>query len=342
MSAAGPTLPLGDVARRLGRRVARETRYAGHAAWLALRRLGQSDDLTFASSIAYYALLSLFPLLLLLFSFLGLFTTDPADRTALTDLVLQYFPQQVDFIATQIDDVQRVRVGLGIAGSIVIVWTALGVFRAISSAVNHAWNVETRRSFLKHQASAFLMLVAAGAMMLVALLVVGLAEMMSTTWFGRLLDEMPGLARVTGIALQYPGTPLLVMVVALILYFVPNTTVRVGDIWLGAVLTGVLWRLALEGFFNNDLCDGGRSIVLFRLRRPGLCLIKRVKHHNEGGPGKCLPIIGKDRPCHQDAVAMGLRPFQMSRPVRHAHVERARLVPGIDQKLRHRLKTLPA
>ena len=266
MSAAGPTLPLGDVARRLGRRVARETRYAGHAAWLALRRLGQSDDLTFASSIAYYALLSLFPLLLLLFSFLGLFTTDPADRTALTDLVLQYFPQQVDFIATQIDDVQRVRVGLGIAGSIVIVWTALGVFRAISSAVNHAWNVETRRSFLKHQASAFLMLVAAGAMMLVALLVVGLAEMMSTTWFGRLLDAVPGLARVTGIALQYPGTLLLVMVVGLILYFVPNTTVRVGDIWLGAVLTGVLWRLALEGFswyLGLGVFSVPRSVTVF-------------------------------------------------------------------------------
>ncbi len=38
------------------------------------------------------------------------------------------------------------------------------------------------------------------------------------------------MAQVTGIALQYPGTLLLVAVVALILYFVPNTTVRVGDI----------------------------------------------------------------------------------------------------------------
>ena len=249
MSAAGPTVPPGDVARRLGRRVAREAGYAGHAAWLALRRLAQSNDLTFASSIAYYALLSLFPLLLLLFSFLDRFTTEPADHTALTNLVLQYFPQRVDlFIATQLDEVQRVSVGLGVAGGLVIVWTALGVFRAVSAAVDHAWNVETRRSFLKHQALAFLMLLAAGAIMLVALLFVGLAEMMSTSWFGRLLDEVPGLARVTGIALQYPGTLLLVVVVALILYFVPNTTVRTGDIWLGAVLTGVLWRLALEGF----------------------------------------------------------------------------------------------
>ena len=248
MSAAGPTPPLGDVARRLGRRVAREASAAGHAAWLALRRLGQSDDLTFASSIAYYTLLSLFPLLLLLFSFLGRVTTDPLVRTELVDLVLQYFPQGVDFITTQLDEVQGVSVGLGIAGSLVIVWTALGVFRAVSSAVNHAWNVETRRSFLRHQASAFLMLVAAGAVMLAALLVVGVAEVVATTWFGRVLDEVPGVAQVTHTVLRYPATLLLIVVVALILYFVPNTTVRLGDIWLGAVLTGVLWRLALDAF----------------------------------------------------------------------------------------------
>ncbi len=87
--------------------------------------------------------------------------------------MLQYFPEGVDFITDQLDEVQRTRVGLGLVGVLVIVWTALGVFCAISSAVNHAWNVATRRSFLRYQASAFLMLV--------ALLFVSLAEMMSTT-----------------------------------------------------------------------------------------------------------------------------------------------------------------
>lgn len=255
MSSAGPLPPPGGVARRLrraldrfGRGVRRDGRHAGRAAWLALQRLAQSDDLTFASSIAYYSLLSLFPLLLLLFSFLGRVTTDPADRTALIDLMLRYFPQRVDFITTQLDEVQGASLGLGVVGSLVIIWTALGVFRAISSAVNHAWNVETRRSFLKHQASAFLMLVAAGIMMLAALLFASVTEIMATSWFGRLLEEAPGLTQVTQIVLRYPATLMLIVVVALILYFVPNTTVEVSDIWLGAVLTGVLWRLALDGF----------------------------------------------------------------------------------------------
>ena len=256
MSAAGPTPPSGGVVRRLqialgtlGRRVAQDVSYAGHASWLALRRLAQSDDLTFASSIAYYALLSLFPLLLLLFSFLGRVTTDPAVRTALMDLVLQYFPQRVDFVTSQLEEVQGASGGLITAGGVIVsVWTALGVFRAISSAVDHAWDVETRRSFLTHQAAAFLMLVAAGVVMLAALLVVSVAEFVATSWFGPLIEEMPWLAQVTAVALRYPATLLLIVVVGLILYFVPNTTVRFGDIWPGAVLTGVLWRLALEVF----------------------------------------------------------------------------------------------
>ncbi len=256
MSAAGPAPPSGGVVRRLltalgtlGRRVAQDASYAGRAARLALRRLAQSDDLTFASSIAYYALLSLFPLLLLLFSFLGRVTTDPAVRTALMDLVLQYFPQRVDFVTSQLEEVQGASGGLITAGGVIVsVWTALGVFRAISTAVNHAWNVETRRSFLKHQAAAFLMLVAAGVVMLAALLFVSVAEFVATSWFGPLIEEMPWLAQVTALARRYPATLLLIMVVGLILYFVPNTAVQFGDIWPGAVLTGVLWRLALEVF----------------------------------------------------------------------------------------------
>ena len=254
MSAAGPSPPPGGVARRLrqtlgrvGRPVVRETARAGRAAWLAVRRLFTSDDLTFASSIAYYTLLSLFPLLLLLFAFLGRVTADPAARTALIDLVLQYFPQRVDFITTQIDEVQGASGRLGVAGVVVIIWTALGVFRAISTAVNHAWNVERRRGLWNH-AAAFLMLLAGAVVMVAALVVVSLAEMMATTWFGRLLEEAPGLAQVTDVALRYPATLLLIAVVALILYFVPNTTVRVGDVWLGAALTGVLWRLAMDAF----------------------------------------------------------------------------------------------
>jgi membrane protein len=215
---------------------------------MALGRLARSDDLTFASSIAYYTLLSFFPLLLLLFSVLGRVTSDPTARAAFIDLMLRYFPQRIDFITTQLNEVQDVGIGLGLAGTLVLGWTAMGVFRAVSSAVNHAWSVERRRSFLRHQASAFLMLLTAGGLLLAALLLASVTEMMATSWFGQLLEEVPGVLLVADLALRYPATLLLIVAVVLILYFVPNTEVQLADVWLGAVVTGVLWRGALDGF----------------------------------------------------------------------------------------------
>ena len=232
-----------------GRAAARDAHDAAHASWVALRRLvGESDDLTFASSIAYYALLSLFPVLLLLFALLGRVTSDPAVHDLVVRFLLGYFPQRADFIATQLDEVRGASLGLGLAGFVVILSTALGVFRAISSAVNHAWGVERRRSFLRHEGVAFMMLVAAGLVMLIALVFAGVGAMVTTTWFPQLVETVPGLERLVDLAFRYPATVLLVVVVGLIQYFVPNTEVRLRQIWLGALLTGVLWRLALEGF----------------------------------------------------------------------------------------------
>lgn len=264
MSAAGPS-PGGVPSRlrrslgRLGRAGRRDAHRAARASWVALGRLLRSDDLTFASSIAYYALLSLFPLLLLLFSALGRLTSDPTARASFINLMLRYFPQRIDFITSQLNEVQGAGIGLGLVGTLVLGWTAMGVFRAISSAVNHAWNVERRRSFLRYQASAFLMLLTAGGLLLAALLLASVTEMMATSWFGQLLEEVPGVLLAADLALRYPATLLLIVAVALILYFVPNTDVQLADVWLGAVVTGVLWRGALDGF-SWYLGLGGMSV----------------------------------------------------------------------------------
>ena len=36
--------------------------------------------------------------------------------------------------------------------------------------------------------------------------------------------------------------------VGLVFYFIPNAKTRFRDVWVGAALTGVLWRLAFAGF----------------------------------------------------------------------------------------------
>lgn len=207
---------------------------AGTAGWHALRRLFRSEDFTYASSIAYYALVSLFPLLLFAVSVLGRFTDSEAERAAVTELVLQFLPEQVDLVATQLESIRRVGVGVGLVGMAVVIWVSLGVFRATSMAVNHAWGLDESPGILRHQIVAFGMLLASGLLLVVALVWVSVVEMVRTSWFATLLDVVPALDVTEVFTSRYPATLALICVVACVHHFVPAEKTRFRDVWLGA------------------------------------------------------------------------------------------------------------
>jgi membrane protein len=230
------------------RRSARELKLSGQAAWQGVVGLARGNDLTHAASIAYYALLSLFPFLLLVLSILGSVAADEADRARVLEFIFRYFPARLDFLTDQLDAFREQRLGIGAVGSLGLAWASLGFFGAVTTAVNEAWGVEERRSFLKHRVVSFLMLAAAGGAMTVALILVSFFQVAQASWFGRLLAGVPLLVTLQTFVFRYLATLLLVAAVGLMLYFLPNTKVRFRDVWVGALLTGLLWRGAFAGF----------------------------------------------------------------------------------------------
>ena len=239
-------------ARHVAATVARRTRdvavLTGLSAWRGFLGFYTSDNLTYAASIAYYALLSLFPFFLLAFALLGTATADENNRNSVFNFVLTYFPTQFDFLAHQLDAFRNSRGTLGVAGTIALVWGALGFFGAISTAVNYAWGVEKQRSFWKHKLFSFVMLLVAGLILLVALLLVSASQVVGATWFADVLANFPGLEILRGFTIRHATTLLFILVVGLVYYFVPNAKVRFRDVWIGALVTGLLWKGVLEAF----------------------------------------------------------------------------------------------
>jgi membrane protein len=223
-------------------------RLTRRAAWHAFIRFYNGHDLTFAASIAYWALLSLFPFLLLVFSIVGATTADDADRTKVLVFVLKYFPTQFEFIARQIDAFRETPLQIGLTGAIGLISASLGFFGALTTAVNYAWGVETPRSFLKHRLFAFLMLATAGLLFLIAVILTSAAPVIQASWFANLLFRFPGLSALRGLWARSVTTLLLIVVLGFIYYFVPNAKVRFRHVWIGAVLTGLMWRLVFAGF----------------------------------------------------------------------------------------------
>jgi membrane protein len=137
---------------------------------------------------------------------------------------------------------------LSVAGTLVTLWASMGVFGAITSAVNYAWGVEKSYSFLKHKLVAFLMMAAAGLLAVTALTLVSAAQVVEANWFAGILMRYPELSKLSGLLYNNAVTFIFILVVGLIYYFIPNAQVRLRDVWFGAVLAGVLWRLAFDGF----------------------------------------------------------------------------------------------
>jgi len=230
-------------------RAGRGTILAGRAAWRGIFEFFDSHNLTFAASIAYYTLLSLFPFLLLVVTILSrLFVSGEATERNLVSILSDAVPPQLDFVFVQVRALAAEPLNLSLAGTLVALWGAMGVFGAVTSAVNHAWGVERSPGFLRKRLISLVMMLAAGSLAVIALLLMSFTEVTEAGWYVGLLDELPALSPVARTLIDNASMLIFIGVAGLIYYYVPNTPVRLRDVWFGAGLSGVLWRLAFEGF----------------------------------------------------------------------------------------------
>jgi membrane protein len=224
-------------------------RLSWRAARLGFIEFYNSDNLTFAASIAYYTLLSLFPFLLLILSAVGrVAVADGYGSTTLLEMVGRALPSRFEFLGAQLQELARTPLNLSLAGTVVTLWASMGVFGAITSAVNHAWGVERSYGFWKHKLVAFIMMMASALLALVAIVLASATQLVEASWFAEIVARYPYLGHFSGVVLSNAVTPVFILVVGLVYYFVPNTHVRLRDVWFGAILAGVLWRLAFSGF----------------------------------------------------------------------------------------------
>jgi membrane protein len=240
----------GELAKRTAKGTVSITRIALQATWLGVVDLFDSSDLTFASSIAYYTLLSLFPFLLLVLSIASRIAIghSGSSEVALQQLIGSAFPSHFEFLASAVAAFAATPLHLSVLSTGLLLWASMGVFTAVTSAVNHAWGVEQAYGFLKHKLIAFTMLLTAGCLAVVALGLISALQVIDTRWFSNALQQAPLFVELKALLYNYSPTPLFVLVVGLIYYFVPNTKVRIADVWFGAVLAGVLWRVAFAAF----------------------------------------------------------------------------------------------
>jgi membrane protein len=135
-----------------------------------VRKFGDDQAGNLAALIAYYGFFSLFPLLLVLVTVLGMILrTDPDLQTRILDSALANFP----VIGTEISRNVHALEGSGATlavGIALTLWAGLGVVKATQTAMNSVWNVpfQHRPNFLRSTLRGLIMLGVLGVMTLVS------------------------------------------------------------------------------------------------------------------------------------------------------------------------------
>jgi len=153
-------------------------RAIGAATVTAVRRFAEHDGLMTAAAISYYALFSLFPLLLVVVAAAAFVLPDlPARRQVLT-LVETYAPGARPLVQENLARLVAIRSGVGVVGLLFFAWSASAVFSAVARALDRAVGGTRRPSPLRARL--------AGLAMVAATAVVLTAALAGATWLAAL------------------------------------------------------------------------------------------------------------------------------------------------------------
>src|SRR4030042_115961 len=109
--------------------------------------LGRDGAGDMAASIAYYALLSLFPLLLGVIAILGILLPSTVVQEDLFAFFSLHLPTSVDALRENISGIVKMRSTLGILSVLGLFWAGSAIFSAVERSLNQVWEIHQCRPF---------------------------------------------------------------------------------------------------------------------------------------------------------------------------------------------------
>jgi membrane protein len=228
----------------------------------ALRSFNEARAMEAAAAISYYALFSLFPLLIILvvvsssllqnqniqyqiLNMVGEFL-PPGEELARESmnriLELGSFPPAQEILRENVQQVLNLRVPVGVGAIFGLIWASTSVFTALGRNINRAWQGASRRNFLKWRLIGLAM---AGTLLtgllILSLILSGLFGLISRiqpqyeVWYLKVLSELIPM--------------LLILITAYLLYlWAPDAEVGWQEAGWGAAAAALCWEVSKVSF----------------------------------------------------------------------------------------------
>jgi len=209
-----------------------------------------------ASALTYTTLLSIVPLLALMFALLkGFGVQNPLEPLIIQHLALGT-EEIVSQIISYIDNTNVAR--LGVVGVVALVFVVLTLLSNIEKSFNRIWGVDETRPLLRRFADYFSVVTIGPVFVLAAISMTSslasnqlVTHLQENTYFGPL------------ILVLFKSIPYVGMWIAFtILYiFMPNTRVNVKAALIGGIFGGTLWQLAQWGYVHFQVGVGRYNAI---------------------------------------------------------------------------------
>jgi membrane protein len=215
-----------------------------------------------AAALTYYALMSLFPALLLAVSLLGLIGQYPATYDAIVGYLREVVPRSA--LAPLDSSLRGALQSKGTAATalaisvVVALYGTTGLLEAARRALNVVHDVRVGRSFLRRKATDVASTVVLMVLILVSLVLVFVGGGFAEDLLG-FLGLGPAVAEVWSIA-RWPAAVVVAMLVFAFIYYVtPDDQRSFRQVMPGAAVGVLLWLLASGGFsvYVSRIADVG-------------------------------------------------------------------------------------
>jgi len=265
-----------------------EDRLEQFRAYRLLRRtfkeFGEDGATDRAAAVAYYAILSIFPLLLGLISLLGFFLPSENVRQAVAGALTQVLPGSVDLIEQNLDSIIRLRGVTGVFGLLSLLWSGSSLFGAIERAVNQAWDLTAQRKLFIRKLCDIGMVFATGLLFLLSMFASAVVNFIGGLDSRFLYWTVALGGRATAFVLT--------LFVFLMFYkYVPNTPTTWRMTWPGALLATVLFEAGrfffifyLTRYANYEMVYGSLAsviVLLFWIYISAIIMLLGVEFNSE-------------------------------------------------------------
>jgi membrane protein len=227
--------------------------------WILTKAAASSwiDDYaqSMGAALAYYTLFSIAPLLLIVISVAGLLFGVEAARGEIVEQLRGLMgPQGAQAVQGLLESVNRPAESIAavVLGSILLLIGATSVFAELQDALDRIWRAPKRHkvgiwSLLRARLLSFGMILGIGFLLMVSLVVSAALAALGKLW-GPLFADWQLLANVINYLFTFAFTTTFF---ALIYKIMPRVDVDWADVWIGAVVTALLFTVGkfLIGFY---------------------------------------------------------------------------------------------